>query len=176
MENEIWKPVALKEEEIDWGDYYEASNLGRVRNRKTKKIRAVCYKPDGYNYITLTHKEKDKRFIKWVHIARLIGFTFLPNPLGLPKIDHINRDRNDCRIENLRWVSDSDSVANRGKYKKALPRPIAQLTMEGELVNVYTSASSASRETGVNSASILKCAKGEKYRKSAGGFRWEFRA
>ena len=174
MEKEIWKPVAIKNEFIDWGDYYEVSSFGRVRSKATKKLRKICVNDEGYNWITLTHKEKDKRFIKWVHIANLVGLTFIDNPLGLPIIDHINRDKNDCRVENLRWVDGSDSLMNRGQYKKALPKPVAQYSMEGDLIATYSSASSASKETGVNSASILKCCKKEKYRKSAGGFRWEF--
>ena len=50
---------------------------------------------------------------KWVSAHRYIAETFIPNPLGLEQIDHINRVRHDNRVENLRWVSRSQNCENR---------------------------------------------------------------
>jgi len=36
---------------------------------------------------------------------RLVAEHYIPNPDNLPQVDHINRIRNDNRVENLRWVS-----------------------------------------------------------------------
>lgn len=45
--------------------------------------------------------------------ARIIALCFILNPDGKPTIDHINRDRTDDRIENLRWATHAEQTANR---------------------------------------------------------------
>jgi hypothetical protein len=49
-------------------------------------------------------------------IHRLVAEYYIPNPENKPEVDHINRIKNDNRIENLRWVTKSENQINR-KYK-----------------------------------------------------------
>ena len=42
-----------------------------------------------------------------------MGEAFLENPKNLPCIDHINRIRQDNRLENLRWASYSLNNTNK---------------------------------------------------------------
>ena len=44
---------------------------------------------------------------------RLIAATFIPNPLNLPEVDHIDGDTTNYDIDNLRWVSRSESCRHR---------------------------------------------------------------
>ena len=48
---------------------------------------------------------------------RLIANQFIPNPNNLPCVDHINHNRNDNHISNLRWVSSSENNKNKSFYK-----------------------------------------------------------
>ena len=50
---------------------------------------------------------------------RLIGLQFLPNPdpINNDVIDHINRNRADNHLSNLRWCSSSDNMINRSSIK-----------------------------------------------------------
>lgn len=39
------------------------------------------------------------------YVHRLVAQAFIPNPDNLEQVDHINSDRRDNRVENLRWLS-----------------------------------------------------------------------
>ena len=45
-------------------------------------------------------------------VHRLIAETFLGNPQNKPEIDHINRDRSDNNISNLRWATRKENCRN----------------------------------------------------------------
>lgn len=55
-------------------------------------------------------------------VHRLVAETFLDNPLNLPTVDHINRDKTANFVENLRYGSyklqadNTDNVINRRDY------------------------------------------------------------
>ena len=43
---------------------------------------------------------------------RIIAQQFIPNPGGLPCVDHKNHNRSDNHLNNLRWVSHSENNTN----------------------------------------------------------------
>lgn len=83
---------------------YKISNRGSVMNVRTKRI-LKPYINNGY-YTVRLNKNKDE-FVKSVH--RLVAKTFIKNPNNLPVVDHINNDRLNNRLENLRWVTQRDN-------------------------------------------------------------------
>lgn len=110
---EIWK-------EIEGYENYEVSNMGRVRSIDhevyqegigLRKLKGKVVKPwhngNGYYKVCLgsyvTPDGKRKHPTAFVH--RLVAKAFLDNPDNLEQVDHINFDRSDNRLSNLRWVS-----------------------------------------------------------------------
>jgi len=91
---------------------YSVSNLGSVRNNKSGRILNPSLDSHGYKKISIGSAAF--RISKGVH--KLVGEVFLENPNNYTDLDHINRDRLDNRVENLRWVSRSENCANR-EYK-----------------------------------------------------------
>jgi len=41
---------------------------------------------------------------------RLVALAFIPNPNDLPTVDHINGDKSNNHVSNLRWLSYSDNT------------------------------------------------------------------
>ena len=68
------------------------------------------HKTLGYYRVTLNRKKYLKH--------RLIAEQFIKNPDNLPQVDHINTNKTDNRLENLRWCSASDNLKNRSSHVK----------------------------------------------------------
>lgn len=102
----MFKKIFVNQEETNYRIYDD----GRVMNEQT----GFYYKGtirNGYRWFDL--KWKNKRFSKSQH--RLIAEAFIPNPNNYEYVHHINNNRLDNRIENLKWVTPSEN--NLGKNR-----------------------------------------------------------
>lgn len=99
-------------------DYnYEISINGDIRNKTTGKILKQRMQKEGYLLIDLKIPsfEINKNVNKTFRTHRIIAEVFLgAKPYGW-EVDHINKVRNDNRVENLRWIDKSENSSNR-KY------------------------------------------------------------
>lgn len=108
FEDEIWKPIK------DYEGIYEVSNYGRIRSLRRAAPRILKTANNGYGYLIINlSKDSIKKTVK---VHKLVAEAFIPNPNNLPTIDHINRNRNDNRVENLRWVSYIEQNTNKHRH------------------------------------------------------------
>ena len=92
-------------------DNYFISNFGNVKNSKTNRILKPSTHTDGYKLIKLSKNEIRKMF----YIHRLVGLAFLENPDNKPMIDHIDENKANNIVKNLRWATSSNNGCNQGK-------------------------------------------------------------
>lgn len=164
----MWKQIVLQGIETN----YEVSNMGEVKNTKTKKTLKGSIKANGYKEFQLSVNGERKYLMG----HRLVALMFIPNPDNKEQVNHINGDKLDNRVENLEWNSSSEN--NRHAWNNDLNsaadlRAVIQKNSLGEKLNEFISISEASRETGCHRSKIIAVANGD--RKTAGGFVWEWK-
>lgn len=181
---EIWKDID------DYNGIYQVSNLGRIKslcNNKTRKEKILKLKKskDGYLYAILNKNNKRKNF----SVHRLVAQAFIPNPENKPCIDHINTDRSNNRVENLRWVTPKENMNNpltkekisknnaktmKDKFgnKHNNSKPVLQFTKDGEFIRKWGCAMDVERELEIKSKLISRCCRGKK--KTTYGYKWHF--
>lgn len=131
---EIWKEIA------GYGSYYFISNKGRVKSFKRKKetILTAVLDGKGYQRIRLYYTSSKARTEK---IHRLVAKAFIPNPLDLPEVNHIDGDKANNNVENLEWISTKDNCIHRGtlgnwKPFKGVEHGMCKLTNE-DVLTIY---------------------------------------
>lgn len=97
---------------------YEASTIGRIRNKKTGKPLKLTPNANGYCAVNLyadsVHGKKMSRCL----VHRLIAQTFISNPDNKPYVDHIDTNPLNNRVENLRWVTPKENSRNEVTLQK----------------------------------------------------------
>lgn len=120
---EIWRQAIYIDKNkniIDFGEWYEVSNQGRVRSYREhggsmkknarrlvpRLLKLTQCKVTGYYKVTL--KINDKRAVYLVHRLVLSTFTKIPQELKEEKyldVNHIDENKGNNTLENLEWCT-----------------------------------------------------------------------
>lgn len=163
MKDEHW-------EAIDGFESYEVSDLGRVRNIRTGRIKKNFLNRNGYYYVYLYHDGTMRP--KPVH--RLVAMAFVPNAECFAEINHIDEKKNNNEASNLEWCSHAYNMKYSGKHRVGVRKPkyiaVRSIAPNGK-VTAYRSLSHAARSLGISPGPIWQVINGN--RRTAGGLRWE---
>ena len=137
---------------------YAASTWGNIRRDEPGSgtyvghpVGIYVHKDTGYMTCRIVCSTRKRGITSTVH--RLIAQTFLPNPDGLPEVDHIDKDRTNNHVTNLRWISSAANTRRTG----AKPVYLHDL-VTGE-ITFHQTLSDVSKHTGHCSQNIGKALK-----------------
>lgn len=105
MENteEIWRDV----------EGYPGYKISKMGNIMGKWGRPMKPQPSADEYLHVGLWCNSVR--KDMSVSRLVAVAFLPNLENLPEVDHINKERQDNRVCNLRWATKGLNRHNQSK-------------------------------------------------------------
>lgn len=89
--------------EINFNPKYTISTTGEIYSTKRKISLKSTVDTSGYLRVGLwdTEEKKTKKYL----VHRLVALTYIPNPLNLPQVNHIDGDRFNNDISNLEWCT-----------------------------------------------------------------------
>ena len=101
----MWKPIS---------ENYFVSNFGRIKSNKCKNGKAFGKKYEhilkhkigktGYNVVSVNSYQL---------VHRLVAKAFIPNPKNKPCVDHIDHNKSNNNVTNLRWVTYEENNKHR---------------------------------------------------------------
>jgi hypothetical protein len=173
MSDEIWRPIVID----NVNDYYEVSNHGNVRSRNMETGNMSQRMDNGYLVVNLTKKQKKTKNDDYaMRVHRLVAIHFIENPENKPTVDHIDRNRSNNHVSNLRWASYSEQNANQelGKRENIADRKRVQQLDPGtkNVVTVFESQTAAAKAIGKGKDRISKACYNPNL--LVGGYYWKF--
>lgn len=159
---------------------YQVSDLGRVKSlnyNKTGEERLmkpykISKKSENTYYLIQLHKD-GKKYRKRVH--RLVAEAFIPNPNGLPDINHKDENGLNNRVDNLEWCNakyNNNYGTRIQRVSEKLSKTVCQYSLDGKLIKVWPSTREIERQTGFAQTNISACCNGK--HSKAYGFIWKY--
>ena len=173
---EEWKDIQGYE------DYYQVSNLGRVKSLerfvkgfpgkiRIQYTRILKQQINKYGYkIVCLSKEGIKHTII---VHQLVLKSFVLNPKNKRTVNHKNGIKTDNRLNNLEWMTFKENLQDahiKGFVNNN--KKVVMLSLDNNPLLWFDSIKEASKETNIVKSSISMCCR--KVRKTAGKYKWEF--
>jgi hypothetical protein len=124
---------------------YSVSDHGRVKNNKTGRILKYKHR-QGYTLADLSVCG----IVSTKTIHQLVARAFIENPEGKRCVDHIDNDRSNNMVHNLRWATYVENGRNRNlssvnisgvkgvSFQKASQKWQSQITIHGIQIHLGT--------------------------------------
>ena len=110
LQGEEWKPIDSR------GKYY-ISTHGRVKSYQGRYAKLLKPYTNQHGYLRVDINSSRRRTYL---VHQLVALAFIPNdnPIEKDTIDHIDLDKTNNRVDNLRWLSRADNIRVYQKQKK----------------------------------------------------------
>lgn len=173
MEDEIWIDID------GYGGKYQISNRGNARSfARGKEPVLLTPRIDAYGYAYYGLFLNGKRSPKKAH--RLVAAAFIPNPLGLPQVNHKDECKTNNHVENLEWcthlynnrygIKRHERLSEYAMYHGKKLRSVRQYDKSGHFITEYISSRMAERATDIPHQNIVQACRIHHY--TASGYIW----
>ena len=109
---------------------YSINENGELKSIFVSKILKPRKSKNGY----FTYQLHQDEIVKNEYVHRLVAETFIPNPYNLPQVDHIDGDKSNNNVSNLRWVSQSKNMLSYG-YESRVKNSFDKVSVKIKAVN-----------------------------------------
>ncbi len=146
--NEEWKIIEF-DDKISKAEKFKISNHGRIINCKGEKEKLV--NPtyiNGYQNLPLKQEVNKKSTSRYVH--KLMAEHFLEKKEGDQYVIHVNYDKKDNRLENLKWATKKEKEEHQfsnPEYKEASKRRRYSKLTEGRVRLIKKKINDPNRKT-----------------------------
>ena len=157
IKSETWKDVVGYEglyKVSDKGNVYSVARKDSIGRKLGGRILKPCYDRDGYLVVNLCKNGVLKR--KYIH--RLVAEAFLPNPEGLPQVNHRDEIKDNNNVENLEWC-DSKHNINYGTRNERISKKVRAVNAKTGDVVEFNSTAEAGRK-GYDQGSVSAACRG----------------
>ena len=100
----IWK-------DSPFGELYEVSSNGEVRNKRSGRILSQFVSGSGYCLVRILVNG----LVKNIRVHRLVASAFIPNPMNLPEVNHKDCNKRNNSVENLEWCGHKDNMKHASR-------------------------------------------------------------
>lgn len=120
-------------------------------------------------YLNVVLYKNGKGYHCLVH--RLVASVFIPNPLGLPQVNHLDENKGNNTASNLGWCTAQEN-SSYGTRPKRLQTRVAMFTTNGYRVREFESVRDAATFVRCDYTTIVHCCRGKQ--KTAKGYVWKY--
>lgn len=127
--------------------------------------------PNYKGYLVVSLRNEGKQYVRRVH--RLVALAYLPNPENKPDINHKDGNKQNNRVENLEWVTNSENHWHASREGLLHTTPVDMLDLEGNHLRTFRSLKDAEEYVGArcpNGTGICTCLRDPC--RTAYGYRW----
>ena len=149
---------------------YAVTSCGKVWSYRSQRFLKL-YDSGGYLKVGLYKDGKKEQF----RVHRLVAQAYIPNPLGLPQVNHINEIKTENHVNNLEWVTSKDNINHGTRIERAKVNGLGRHPKKVycvELDKYFPTITSAAKEFGIHKQGISDCLRGKQ--KTAGKCHWEY--
>ncbi len=89
---------------------YTIDENGTFKNETTGTVLKTVLNNRGYHGYGMYFKPESGKKQTAMTRARIMALAFIPNPLNLPQVDHIDGNKTNDALSNLRWCTAEDNL------------------------------------------------------------------